>query len=81
MAAELKYLDQHLRTRRVKAKDLQVGMIHVLLMEPGKYELAVIRSIDEISVDSVQVNLGPAGHANRILLRDDYADVFVSGTD
>jgi hypothetical protein len=60
---------------RIRAKYLKIGMLHVAQFERGFFEVARIRDVHVISTDSLQIDLGPEGHANRILGPNQYVDV------
>lgn len=72
---ELKYLSHVPVTYRIKARHLEIGMFHVAKYESSSYEIARIRDVRVISKDSIQIDLGPVGHANRTVGLDQYVNV------
>jgi hypothetical protein len=59
----------------IQAKYLKVGMLHVAEIKTGLSEISRIRSVQSISQESIQIDLGPEGHWNRIVSPDTYLDI------
>lgn len=72
---EVKYLGSVPVIYTIRAKYLTVGMLHVAQFERGAFEVARIRDISVISADSLKIDLGPDGHANRIVGPNQYVDI------
>lgn len=72
---EIKYLNHAPSVYRIKARHLEVGMLHLAKCASDSYEIARIRGVEAISDESIRIDLGPVGHANRIVNRDQYVDV------
>jgi len=72
---EIKYLNHAPSVYRIKARHLEVGMFHLAMYANDSYEIARIRGVEAISDDCIRIDLGPVGHANRVVSRDQYVDV------
>lgn len=62
---ELEYLDSPPVLTRIQAQSLKIGMHHVTKLATGKYEVAIIRGVHSTPGGSINIDLGPEGHANR----------------
>jgi hypothetical protein len=71
----VKYLRSAPLIYTIRAKYLTAGMLHVAQFERGAFEVARIRNISVVSADSLKIDLGPEGHANRIVGPDQYVDI------
>lgn len=79
--SELEYLDHPPVIVRIEAQSLKVGMRHVAKLGTGKYEVAHIREVQTTSGGSINVGLGPDGHASRNMAPTAKADIAVVVVD
>lgn len=79
--SELEYLDHLPAVTRIEAQSLKAGMRHVTKLATGRYEVAHIRGVQPTSDGSIKVDLGPEGHANRIIAPIAKADIAIVVVD